>query len=174
MTRRIFYLVLRRLGFPAVLVGGGSATYSVYTEFEDNFQNFSTMETDLVRPDTHEMTGIERYRHLAYDLAYRYLPFLPTPIDVLGSRFLKDMNSLNPKERNDSLHFLKNELNWLANHPDANHIKFRISHSRIIHSIARLEHFYPELFIEPQNPQVGSLLAVKLMNIFKEKLYYKT
>ena len=62
----------------------------------------------------------------------------------------------------------KDDLKWLDNHPDSDHLRSRISRSRIIHALSRLENFHSELFIDPINPNLGKKLSRQLLSIFNQ------
>ena len=63
---------------------------------------------------------------------------------------------------------VKDDLKWLDNHPDSDHLRSRISRSRIIHALSRLETFHSELFIDPINPNLGKKLSRRLLSIFNQ------
>ena len=63
---------------------------------------------------------------------------------------------------------VKDDLKWLDNHPDSDHLRNRISRSRIIHALSRLETFHSELFIDPINPNLGKKLSRRLLSIFNQ------
>lgn len=156
--------VKRVLGVGVACVGGKILS-DEWSEFNRKLsRNFSSMETDLVRPELKELAGLDKISHFSYDLAFRLGIIQKKTID----RFLKDMNSVCQIERNDSVKFIKDDLKWLDNHPDSDHLRSRISRSRIIHALSRLETFHSELFIDPINPNLGKKLSRRLLSIFNQ------